>query len=175
MRPEKQAMVREIREEMEKSKFVILADCRGLRADQMTDLRAKLRAEKSYLKVTKNSFLGKAANELGQNEIAKLLKGPTAMITGAGDVTIAAKILKAFADDNKLPVLKGGMLEGKLYLRADVDALAMLPAREILLGMFVRTVAAPMTGLIGVMNQKVLSLLYVLKAIEEKKTSGKSS
>jgi len=51
----------------------------------------------------------------------------------------------------------------------DVEAMSQIPPREVLLGRLVGTIAAPMSQLVGVMRQKVLSLLYVLKAVEEKK------
>jgi large subunit ribosomal protein L10 len=173
MRPEKESMVREIRDDLKKAKYMILADYRGLKAEQMTALRSQMRGGKAGLKVVKNSLLGNAARELGYEDMGKILGGPTAMITGDGDIKVVAKALKTYIEENKLPILKGGILDGKVITAAMVEEMASLPAREILLGMMVGTVAAPMSRLVGAMNQKLASLLYVLKAIEEKKTSGK--
>ena len=63
------------------------------------------------------------------------------------------------------------MLQQTFVSADEVNRLANLPSREILLGMFVSTVAQPLMGLTRVLNQKLLSLLYVLKAAEEKKAA----
>jgi large subunit ribosomal protein L10 len=173
MRPEKQSILREIEGELKGAKYVILTDYRGLKSEQMTALRAQVRSNNANMKVVKNTLLGSASRQTGVADFGKSLTGPTAMITGQGDITAMAKILKAFIDENKLPVVKGGVFAGKAITPADVDEMAALPPIEILMGMMVGTVAAPMQRLVGAMNQKLSSLLYVLKAIEEKKTSGK--
>lgn len=171
MRAEKQSMIQEIRGRLEDGGFVILADYRGLRAHQLTDLRAKLRQEKAKFKVTSNALLGRAAADTGRKGLDDFLKGPTAMITGQGDITIVAKVLRTYTqENNKLPVIKGGILGGLVLQPGDVAALAELPPKEVLQAQLVGTIAAPMTRLAGVLSQKVSSLLYVLKAVEEKKT-----
>ena len=90
-------------------------------------------------------------------------------IFGNGDVVIAAKILKDFIKENELPVIKVGTMQGVILSRADIEQLASLPSRETLLAQFVGVLAAPMTQLVGVLQQKVASLVYVLKAAQEKK------
>jgi len=173
MRPEKESMVRELHEDLKNAKYMILTDYRGLKADQMTALRAQMRSGNAHFKVVKNSLLGNAVREVGYGDIENFLGGPTAMITGDGDITATAKMLKAYVEENKLPIVKGGVLDGKAITAAMVEELASLPAREVLLGMMVGTIAAPMSGMVGALNQKICTLLFVLKAIEEKKTSGK--
>jgi len=169
MRPEKEAIVREIREQLEPCAFVILSDYRGLTVEQFADLRDRLRESGAEVRVVKNAFLGRAVQELGWDGSAAFMDGPTAMIAGAGDVTEAAKIVKAFVKENELPVLKGGWLEKRPISAADVENMAGLPSLEVLRGMLAGTLAAPMTRLVGVMQQKLLSLVYVLKAVQEKK------
>jgi len=65
--------------------------------------------------------------------------------------------------------IRRGVFEGRLLSREDIDALVKLPGRPVLYAMVLGTMAAPMTQLVGVMVQKVSSLLYVLKAAQEKK------
>lgn len=172
MRPEKKAMLDEVQATLEKSPFVVLAEYRGLKVDQMTQLRTQLRKAGSRMLVVKNSYLSLAASKTGRTNLASLLSGPTAMITGDSDITQIAKLLKTFTQDNNLLVVKGGMLGTRLLTAADMVDMANIPPREILLGQFVGTLAAPMTRLVGVMSQKVLSLLYVVKAIEKKKSGS---
>lgn len=174
MRPEKIAIIKEIRGCLEGSQFVILADCRGLKSEQLNDLRGQLRGTQSGFKVVPNALFGVASKEVGWDGLAGYLTGPTAMIFGAGDVTQVAKVLKAYAKGigAKLPAVKGGYLTGQVLLPAQVEMLAEVPPRAVLLGRMVGTIAAPMTRLVGVMNQKVASLLYVLKAVADKKAAG---
>jgi len=80
-----------------------------------------------------------------------------------------AKILKKFSGDKNKPAVKGGVLEGTVLSSKDVIALAGLPGKKEMQAKLVGTVAAPMTQLVGVMNQKICSLLYVLNAAVAKK------
>jgi len=172
MRPEKESIVREIKAALAGSTFAFLADYRGLRVKQMAELRAALAEAKAEMHVLKNSYIGIAMGETHRAALASGLEGPSGMITGTGDPTEVAKVLTKFAKGNGLPVLKGGVLNDQTLAASDVDEMARIPPREILLSQLVGTVQAPMTSLVGVMNAKVLSLLYVLNAIEEKKKNA---
>ena len=170
MRPEKQAMLDQVQGTLEKCKFVVLTEYRGLKVDQMTQLRTQIRRLGSRVLVVKNSQLSLAAGKAGRGDLSSIVGGPTAMITGDGDITQLAKLLKTFTQENTLLIVKGGMLGNRLLTAADMAEIANIPPREIMLARFVGTVAAPMTRLVGVMSQKVSSLLYALKAIEKKKS-----
>jgi large subunit ribosomal protein L10 len=169
MRPEKQAIVAEIRGKLDGSAYVILADCRGLNVEQLKDLRGQLRGQEALLTVVPNAMFRLAARELGWDGLEGLLSGPTAMLSGRGDICRVAKTLQAFAKETTLPVVKGGRLQGQVLTAADVDVLAGLPARDVLIGQVVGTLAAPLTRLVGVMSRKVSSLLTVLNAVAEQK------
>jgi large subunit ribosomal protein L10 len=104
--------------------------------------------------------------------LADVLQGPTGVITGTGDVTVVAKALTTFKKAEGLPGMKGGVLNDQTLTGGDIEAMAKIPPREILLSQLVGTVQAPMTSLVGVMNAKVSSLLYVLSAIEDKKKNA---
>ena len=170
MRPEKKAIENEYRGALQDADFAILADCRGMTMEALSGLRGKLRERDVRLQVVRNRVFGKAAIELGIDLGGELLVGPTALVSGSGDVTAVAKALRDYAKAAKLPVMKGGVLDGKAMSQADVKALSELPSREQMLGMFVGTVAAPMTQLVGVMNAKVSSLVYALQAVIDKKS-----
>jgi large subunit ribosomal protein L10 len=169
MRLEKESMVQEIRERLDASEYVITANYLGMSVAELEELRGQLDEEQSELHVVRNAFLERAAKDKEWDAFAESLDGPTAMVTGQGDVTRVAKLLLAFARRHERPVVAGGHLEGQVLTAADITTMSKIPPREVLLGQLVGTVAAPMTQLAGVMRQKVLSLLYVLKAVEEKK------
>lgn len=169
MRPEKLSIIGEIRTKLDGSKFVVLVDYRGLTVEQFGELRKRLRETNSCVFVVKNSFLKRATDELELGDVSEFLNSPTAVVVGGDDVTTATKVLVAFAGEHKVPVLKGGALDGKILTAEDFEVISKIASREVLLGQVVGTIAAPMSGLVGVMNQKLLSLLYVLKAVAEKK------
>ncbi len=169
MRPEKEAILKEIHDAVAGSAHVLLADYSGMKVKHFAALRSSLHAVGAKALVVKNSLLGVVLQDVGRNVPETALSGKTVMVTGGDDVTAVAKSLKAFIKEHKLLVLKGGSLNTQLLSEQDVDAMADLPAREVLLGQLVGTVQAPMTQLVGVMHAKVSSLLYVLTAIEAKK------
>lgn len=176
MRAEKVAMLNEVRTKLSGSSFFFLANYQGLTVSKTDDLRKRLRAQKASMQVVQNKHFLMAVKELGYPEIdAKTLRGPSAMIFGQGDVVAVAKVLKDFIKENEKPILKVGGLQGQLLSRADVESLAALPSREVLLGQVVGTIAAPMTRLVGALQQKVASVLYVLKAYADKKGQAAGS
>jgi len=172
MRPEKIAIVKEIASAVSGSEYVLLADFSGMKVSHFTVLREKLAEANAELLVVKNTYVGVVLGEERKQKLGRVLSGKTAMVTGKGDVTAVAKVLTTFIKENKLLVLKGGCLNTQLLSASDIDAMASMPSRDVLLGQLVGTVQAPMTQLVGVMNAKVSSLLYVLTAIEEKKKNA---
>jgi large subunit ribosomal protein L10 len=169
MRPEKKAIVEEVRRKLEAASYVFLVDYRGLTVEQFAQLRSRLHDTGATVQVIKNSLFGRAATDMGTEDVLSLLDGPLAMVVGDGDVTETAKALKRFVDENELPLLKGGMLGDRLLSSDDLKQMAAIPPREVMLARAVGTLAAPMSQLVGVLNQKLLTLLYVLKAIQDKK------
>jgi large subunit ribosomal protein L10 len=174
MRPEKEAILKEIKQKVDESEFLLLADYRGMTVEQFSALRASLRAQGCRIQVVKNSLLKLVARDKGWGGLDGHLAQSSAMVVGK-NVVEAAKVLKKFkaeVPNMNRPAMKAGMMGTSLLSVADIDALASLPPREVLLGQLVGTVAAPMSRLVGVMSQKVSSLLYVLKAVEAKKSQA---
>ena len=172
MRPEKESILKEITDAVAGSEHVLLADYSGMKVKHFSLLRSAMKAVGARSLVVKNSLLGVALKQLDRSVPETALSGKTLMVTGGDDITAVAKALKAFIKEQKLLVLKGGSLNTQMLSEQDVEAMADMPAREVLLGQLVGTVQAPMTQLVGVMNAKVSSLLYVLTAIEEKKKNA---
>ena len=175
MRPEKQAIFDELKTKLADSVFVILTDYKGLSVAKTEDLRRRLRGAKASFQVVQNRLFKQVAKTVSYEGFEPALKGPSAMVFGGGDVVQAAKILRDFIKENSLPVVKIGALEGTILSAADVDKLASLPSRETLLAQAVGTIAAPLTRLVGVLQQKVASVVYVLKAVQEKKEKAQAT
>jgi len=168
MRAEKQAMMREIVAALESSEYMFAFTYTGLNVPKLRELRAVLKDTDAKAKIVKNSMLRKALEQRGW-KVPDTLVGPTALVTGKGEITDVVKALTKFAKANEKTAIKGGTLSGNLLSNADIVALSNVPPREIMLGMFLGTLAAPMSGLVGVLSGKLRSLLYALKAVEEKK------
>ena len=119
--------------------------------------------------IVKNRVLAVVAEKQGLGDIVPSLAGPTAMIFGTGDVVGTAKVLKEFVKQHELPVVRVGTYEGKVLSAGDIGDLADLPSRETLLAMVVGTLAAPLSQIVGVLHQKVSSLVYVVDAVRAKR------
>lgn len=169
MRLEKKSIIDELRAGLEGASFVILTDYRGLKVRQGEELRRRLAKLGAHFHIVKNSFFKQALSEERRALLADVLASPTAVIVGSGDVVETAKVLSGFQQEQRVLTIKRGLLDGRVLSPADVDTLIKLPARPVLLGMLVGTIAAPMTQLAGVFKQKVASLVYVIKAVQEKK------
>lgn len=170
MRPEKQSIVAEYRNRLERAKFGLLADYTGLNVAQTMELRNRLKRAGANMQVVKNRLLRIAAGEVGlPKEIEVWLEGPNALIYGEGDVVTATKILKQFVEENERPVVRGGFLGERALTVEDIEELAKLPPREEMIARVVGLIGAPLAGLVGCLNQMVARLLYVLRQIEEEK------
>ena len=173
MRPEKLAIVREIKEQLAGASYAILTDFTRMDTIKTAALRRKLRESGARFQVVPNRLLRVAAKELNYADLAAALVGPTALVYGVGDVAATAKALREFIKANdKVPVVKLGHMDGAVLQPADIEALAMMPPKKVLQGMLVGTIAAPMSGLVGVLSQKLASLIYVLKAAADKKNAA---
>src|SRR5215217_9146224 len=145
-RPEKIAVVAEVRERLEAADAALLTEYRGLNVKALADLRRQLRPTGEY-KIYKNTLVRFAAREIGAGELEALLTGPTAIAFVTGDAAAVAKTLRDYARTNQNLVVKGGLLGGKVLSAADVQALADLPSREVMLSRLAGAFQAPLVKL----------------------------
>ncbi|MCR1809150.1 50S ribosomal protein L10 [Haploplasma modicum] len=129
----KVAAVEVLQEKIKLAKTAILFDYKGLTVDQFTKLRRNLRNEGCDVTVHKNNIARRAAIAAGYEGLAEAFVGPKALILGFDDVVAPAKIIADFAKDNKVVVIDGGIIEGKVVTNKEVMDLANLPSRETLL------------------------------------------
>ena len=146
-RPEKVAVVDEVRERLNAATATVLTEYRGLTVTELAQLRAELRKSDATYAVVKNTLTRIAAREAGFDVPDDLLVGPTAVTFCAGDPVAVAKVLRAFSRDHPELVVKGGILEGRVLDAAETMRLADLETREELLsrlaGLFEAVVAQP--------------------------------
>jgi large subunit ribosomal protein L10 len=164
IRPEKKSIAAELEERVSGALYMILTDYTGMDMPQTTELKQNLRDKDASFNVINNRMLDRTL----ETDASARLIGQTAMIYGSGDVVEVAKIIKKFTAANQKPTIKGGFLEGKAITADEVVELAKLPAKEVLQAMLLGTLQAPCSQLVGVMHQKVSSLVYVLDAVKTK-------
>ncbi len=167
-RPEKVAVVNEVRERFNDSDAAILTEYRGLTVTEIGQLRRNLRPAGGEYKVYKNTLVRFAARDLGL-DIESMLEGPTAIAFVKGDAVMVAKALRDFARTNPKLVVKGGLLGEKVLDAKDTTALADVAPREVLLARLAGGIAAPMVQFAGLLQALPRNLAYGLKALIDQK------
>jgi large subunit ribosomal protein L10 len=174
-RAQKEQDLQKLVENLDSAKLAVLADYRGLDVPAISELRNSLRENGIKLTVAKNTLVKKAAKKSAK-EITQLdvFSGPMAIAFGTDEVE-AAKLMADFAKVNDALEIVGGIDEaGEVLTREAVMALAQLPSREQLLAQVVGTVAAPLSGMVRVLNGNLSGLVYALNAIKEQREASAS-
>lgn len=171
-RAEKEQAVEQLQSDLSKLKLVVLTDYRGLTVAEVTELRAKLREAGISYRVTKNTLLRLAV--AGTSTLSHIdpstFTGPMALALSTEDEIEPARVVFQYAKaHNALEIVGAITGDGQLLSAAEVKALATLPTREQLLGQVVGTIAAPLSGMVGVLGANVRSVVHVLNAIKEAK------
>src|SRR3954453_10193142 len=168
MRPEKANIVADLSEKLKGSPFLLVTDYQRMKVDQFGELRNRLAPAGAEGRVVKNSFLKRAMADSGMPDVADQLTGQTAIVMGEKDVAPVAKILKSFAAEFKIAALKIGVVDKAILSTSDVEALAELPSREILLAKLLGLMLAPATQLVRVLNEPASAFARLLAAKGEK-------
>ncbi|MDQ3239307.1 MAG: 50S ribosomal protein L10 [bacterium] len=167
----KEVSLSELRDKIKRSKSIVMTNYRGLTMVKLQELRSAL-GEKGEYTIAKNTLLAKALNESGMNDInPDTFAGPTAVLFSYDDEVGPLKILTKFSiNSNSLPEIKCGILENVLLPADRVVSLSKLASKEQLRGQVVFGLAAPLTGLVTVLNGNIRNLVYALNQIKEQKT-----
>ena len=168
MRPEKASIVSDLSEKLNRSPFLLVTDYQRMKVDQFGELRNRLAPAGAEVRVVKNSFLKRAMADSGMPDVGDKLTGQTAIVLGENDVAPIAKILKLFAAEFKIATLKIGVVDKAVLSTSDVEALAELPAREILLSQLLGLLLMPATRLVCVLNEPASAFARLLKAKADK-------
>ncbi len=168
MRPEKEYLVREVGEHLQKSDYVFLADFTGVSVDETSELRAGLAEKGAEFHVVKNSSLRKAAAEREMPDLDDYLSGPTAIVTGGDDASGTAKILRKFHKEKEKVSVKAGALGDRLLTAEQVSQLADLPNLETLQAQFLSLLNTPATQLATLLSAPSRQFVTVLQAKADK-------
>jgi large subunit ribosomal protein L10 len=163
--------VEALREKLKGAQAVFFCEYRGLTVEKITMLRAKIREAGGEMTVAKNTLMSIALNEEGLPLPEQYMSGPNAFTVALGDPVSVAKAIKEFAKEkgNEALIIKGAVL-GEQILDADqVNALAELPSREVLLAQLVGTMAGPIRGLVTVLSGPARGFVTCLAQIRDQK------
>ena len=164
-RPEKVAVVEEVKERLGAADAAILTEYRGLTVQDLATLRRSLREAGGEYKIYKNTLVRFAVRDRGLDALEPLLEGPVAITFVAGDAVAVARALRDFGRTNPNRVIKGGLLGTSVLSAADATALASLPSREVLLSRLAGGLAAPPQQFAGLLQALPRNFAYGLKAL----------
>jgi large subunit ribosomal protein L10 len=171
-RDQKAAVIDEVAAQISDAEAVFAVDYRGISVPQAAELRSRLREADASFRIVKNTLTLRAADKAGADGLKDLLQGPTAMTFVRGDAALAAKALRDFRRANNLLEFKGGWMNGAAVDSAQIDAIAQLPAREVLYGRLVGMVASPLTGLVTSLNGLIGGLARQLQQMADQSLVG---
>jgi large subunit ribosomal protein L10 len=172
-REQKKEILKQISEKISKSKSIVFTKFDALGVKENENLRQELKKENGEYLVAKKTLLGIAFKE---NEIEgfdpKELEGKVATIFGYADEVAPARIVDGFMKKNEGKMtFVGGILEGRYLNAEEVSALAKLPTKQELYAQLVGSLNAPISGFVNALAGNLKNFVYVLKAIEEKKSN----
>jgi large subunit ribosomal protein L10 len=172
LRNEKEAVIAEVAQLLTDTENMFVSDYRGLTVAELAVLRGKLRESGATFKVVKNTLGGIAADRSGRQVVKEMLSGPTAVTFCGDDLVGAAKALSDFAKTHPQLVVRGGLLASSLIDTDTVKALAGLPTRDVLVAQVVGTMAAPMIGLVTVLQGTVSGFVRALNQVAEQRAAA---
>ncbi|HEU4393439.1 MAG TPA: 50S ribosomal protein L10 [Solirubrobacterales bacterium] len=167
-REEKSAAIQEIAGQIEASEAIFAVDYRGISVSQAAELRSKLREADASFRIVKNRLTKIAAEKAGEERLAELLQGPTALTFVRGDTAQAAKAISTFNKEHEVLTYKGGFMDTTSLDEASFKSIARLPTRDVLNGQFAGVVASPLTGLVRGLGSMIQGLALQLGQIAEK-------
>jgi large subunit ribosomal protein L10 len=169
-RADKATAVADITEQFNAATATVITEYRGLTVANLAELRRSLAGSANYA-VAKNTLIKRAASEAGIQGLDELFAGPTAIAFVTGEPVDAAKAIKTFAKEHKALVIKGGYMDGRALSVAEVERIADLESREVLLAKLAGAMKGNLAKAAGLFNAPASQVARLLAALQEKKAS----
>ncbi len=170
IKSDKPLFVSKLTKELADSSSVLLVNYAGLSVKMQQDLKKRLKAADAKMTIVKNTLLKRAGKEAKIDDKTledTVLSGQTALVLGKSDPIAPLQILYKFAKEFQIPSLKVGIIDGNFQDKTNLEKLALLPSKEILMGQALGSIAAPLYGIVGVLQGNIQKLLYILKSKAE--------
>jgi large subunit ribosomal protein L10 len=169
-RADKATAVADIAEQFRDSTATVITEYRGLSVANLAELRRSLAPSATY-SVAKNTLIRRAASEAGIEGLDELFVGPTAIAFVSGEAVDAAKAIKTFAKEHKALVIKGGYMDGHPLTVAEVERIADLESREVLLAKLAGAMKANLSKAAGLFNAPASQVARLAAALQEKRAA----
>lgn len=169
-RADKATAVADIAEQFKESTAALVTEYRGLTVANLAELRRSLSGSATY-SVAKNTLVKRAASEAGVEGLDELFVGPTAIAFITGEAVDAAKAIKTFAKEHKALVIKGGYMDGRALTVAEVERIADLESREVLLARLAGAMKGNLAKAAGLFNAPASQVARLAAALQEKKAT----
>jgi large subunit ribosomal protein L10 len=171
---DKATAVADIAEQFNQATATLVTEYRGLTVANLKDLRRSLGDSATYT-VAKNTLIKRAAAEAGIEGLDELFVGPTAIAFVTGEAVDAAKAIKKFAKDNKALIVKGGYMDGRPLTVTEIDKIADLESREVLLAKLAGAMKAKTSQAAALFQAPALQVARLAAALQEKKATEEAA
>lgn len=169
-RQEKQSVIDAVKDDFQRSQATFIVATQGMNVESIQRLRSGLYAQNGTMKVVKNTLLKRATKDLpGIADLEPFFKEQIAVVFAKGEAPSVAKLLYDATKDGQKLALIGGTLDAKVITAKQIEYLANLPSREVLLAHLCGTLNAPLTNYVRVLNELVARFVRVLNQIENTK------
>lgn len=166
-RQHKEAVITDLERMMTEAQATFLINYKGMNVPLLQGLRRNLRADGNTLKVTKATLMRRAAKNIaGSDSFAESFKDQVGLVFVQKDVSGVAKQLVSYAKEHEALKIIAGFYESKMLTKQELNFLASLPSREVLIGQLLGTMQAPITSFVRVLHLLIARLVFVLKQIE---------
>ena len=164
---DKKAIVADVNETAQSALSLVIADSRGVNVTKITELRRLAREAGVELRVIKNTLAKRAAQDTSVEQLAEHFEGPTAVAYHPKDVVGLAKLLSETVKSHPTMQFKAALIEGRVVETSDIQAIASMPSREVLLSRLVFLLQAPLQKLAGVLRAPLRDLTLVMKQVKK--------
>lgn len=168
-RKTKEQVVADLHDKLKNLKLAVLVDYSGINVEKITALRNELRGSETEFRVAKNTLLRIASRDTDFGVLEEYIRGPLAIAMSYGDEVEPTKVLVDFAKQNEAMEIKAGILNGKFLSKEDINVLAALPGRDVLLGKLLSVLTATQTSLVSVLSGVPRSFVQILEGYRAKK------
>jgi large subunit ribosomal protein L10 len=165
---EKGTMVAELAEDFGRASIALVTEYKGMKAGESDDMRRRIRAVRGEFRVTKNTLLRRAIKDTNFAALDGHLGGPVGLILSYADPVELAKTVSSFKDFGEKFKIRGGVLDGKPLTPAEINELANLPPREVIMAQLLGLLQAPATQLVRLLNEPGSMVARLVDAIGRK-------
>ncbi len=165
----KKELIENLRTLYDSSTGIIITEYRALSMEEITQLREELKKSGDVFKVVKNTLMKRAIQDKGIEGVEELFVGPVAVAFSKSDVGQTAKAILDFRKKVEKVDLKGAVIDGKLYGKQEIESIAKLPSKEVLLGQLASAMAAPLSNLVSVLAAPIRDFVNLLNNLKDKK------